>query len=529
MARKKRTTRPTDKRNDYQSDDRSKSKERGYIPKKYNDAAWYTKNQQLSRDAGNFAFTWPTGAPLNLRYVPIGQEVIGNHYIDGYDTTKYRLPGVMKIGFSPIVGSKNDATTPVNVAANNVYAFVRHANSGHANYDAPDLMLYLLAMDYVYMFYSFMVRVYGSMLYYSKLNRHLPYALEYAYGVDYNDIQKHLSDLRFYINQCAVKISALNVPNTFDYYKRHFWMCAHVYRDQDSPKSQFYAFVPTTLGVFEEYEGKGHLKHHSIYGPSPDHLWTFDDLVNIMDEMLNPILASEDMNIMSGDILKAYGDGNLFKINPIAETYSIEPVYDEETLEEIHNCTMWESILSTSSELVTQDVNTGALYQTSTVRQFGRALEQYTIIDMASPSPTPDRVLTATRLASILTHANFAGGSYPFPAQGYLETVGTEVVSNCSIITIDDNGVPKRYPISKSVVLDAGNYNDLFAVGVISKFNWHPRVNVKWWTGSGTAESPADVKELMFYEMDNYAIMDTHDLDKTHETCLLSMFNVPQR
>ena len=109
---------------------------------KDNDWRWYAQNEQLLKDTASFSYNYPLGSLVQR--TATGKEPV--------DTTA--IPGIMAVHVSPAFGGSDSRTSPINVAMRNIYSFVRHANSGHTNYDAPDLAIYLMAMDSCYSFLS---------------------------------------------------------------------------------------------------------------------------------------------------------------------------------------------------------------------------------------------------------------------------------------------------------------------------------------------------------------------------------------
>ena len=303
---------------------------------KPNDWRWYAQNEQLLKDSSSFPYSWPLGNKLNLG-------------VNAPEVNKGSLPGVMAIWTAPTFGWSDNPNSPVNVAARNIYSFVRHANSGHANYDAPDLMLYMCAMDSIYSYLSFLKRVYGVISTYSYTNRYYPKAVITAMTVDYDDIQRNLADFRGFINSFAVKVGSMCIPASMSYMAKHMWMYSGLYYDSDQDKAQTYLFVPNNLYRYAlDTDGAGMLESFSLAeyyttrGTSdhdPSYI-NFEGLRKIADDMLNPILRSEDMNIMSGDILKAFGAANIYKVEGIGETYTVLPSYEPEVLDQIQNMSL---------------------------------------------------------------------------------------------------------------------------------------------------------------------------------------------
>jgi hypothetical protein len=100
-----------------------------------------------------------------------------------------------------------------------------------------------------------------------------------------------------------------------------------------------YMFVPA---AFPQYYGI-HENQATIALIEPlrdDTKRTLTDLIRIGDSLLNAVLTDQDFNTMSGDMLRTYGESNLFRLAPIVEDYVLSPVYSEEVLSQIHNATV---------------------------------------------------------------------------------------------------------------------------------------------------------------------------------------------
>lgn len=304
---------------------------------KPNDWRWYAQNEQMLRDTASFPYTWPLGHRLNL----------GSY---ATEVNKGSIPGIMVIDTSPSFGWSDNENSPINIAARNVYSYVRHANSGHANYDSPDLMLYLVAMDSAYAYLAWLKRVYGVVMTYSYTNRYYAKAMIQSMGVDYDNIQMNLADFRAYINTYAVKIGSLVVPASMSYTAKHIWMYSGYYLDSDQDKAQTYFFNPRGFFTFAlDSDGAGSLVYTALTKYTPNasavtvqdsELLTLQELKTYGDGIINPILAEEDFAIMGGDILKAFGPSNVYMVSQIDESYVVYPSYDGEVLDQIQNLTL---------------------------------------------------------------------------------------------------------------------------------------------------------------------------------------------
>ena len=342
---------------------------------KDNDPAWYSLNPQLLKDAASFPYAWPLGLRLN-----VGEF--------GANVNAGSLPGIFAMHWVPTIGYSNDGTSPINVASVNIYTKVRHDNSGHANYDHADYMMYLMAMDSVYAFHSWMRRAYGTALTYSNVNRYFPRAAVAAMGVNFDDIQRNLADFRQYINMYAVKASALAIPKDMSIMTKHYWMSEGMYFDSQQDKPQTYMFNPLGFYKFtipETGDPIGSLEFAPLFGtitaaesselvgtPKPstwrpnaqgnayalNGLLTLADIVAYGDALLAPIIADEDFGIMSGDTLKSFGVGGCYTLPMTEEAYAVAPSYSEEVLDQIQNATLIGMPVSTSLN-ITQDARVG--------------------------------------------------------------------------------------------------------------------------------------------------------------------------
>lgn len=506
---------------------------------KDNDASWYLVNGQLAKDVASFSFNNATGD----RMVFAPNELYGS----GLPNSYYRMPGIATLLTGPTIGVSVDATSPINVASRNIYSFVRHANSGHSNYDPNDLMTYLMAMDSIQTYWSYLVRIYGVTQTFQQRNRYIGDALLKAMGVQASSIRSNLAEFRSYINQFAIQASVLAVPNTMSYYLRHAWMYQNVYCDEDNPKAQLFMYVPAYLYKYDIMDnGAGGLKAKMLAVTTTSlgaidngiKLNTFSDLVTYGDELLNAALTQEDVGIMSGDILKAYGSDKIYRFNQIDESYAIAPVFSEEVLAQFHNSTF------SGRRIAYLDVSGGGtgVYKLDAERAlsvlqnnevgkgwlefepaFVNAAElNYTqLLDLWVPDPTPELCLVASRNKMVATPSGVGvvdingqpiTAYTAYPAQ----TIGSEILIDITISVYDDAaGDTVTYDVFPR---NNTSYNT-GVVGFTTKFNQFPLLR-------GTPNKDSAVT-FPVGEVSNYALLNYVDIAPMHKTALLSMFGVP--
>lgn len=493
-----------------------------------NDPSWYASNSALLRDSASFSFNNPLGNRITLSGTPSSVSI----------SKTFAIPGVYAIYCGPSIGRSLDNSSPVNIAARNIYSFVRHANSGHSNYDAPDLMLYLLAMDQLYSGLAFMSRAYGVMSQYSQANRYLPKALMYAMSLDYDDFMSNLADFRYYINASSVKVGSMCVPKSMSYFARHMWMYSNIYKDSAAWKSGLYLYTPKFFWKYAPVASSqgGSLTPVSVEGSATNKLMTFAELKTMFDGMMNAIVLDEDSNIMSGDILKAFTADGVFKVGPIAEDYTVEPVHNIEVLGQINNATLIGSPVANRygvTQSMTGDTAGALIFDpeftsdTTTTTQYGMP----TLFNCFSNTPTPEEVMVNSRLTVPL----YGRGSAAYG----VAASGSDLAFYARIFTFVSNSSnrwdvvtpPYASQIQKYLMIDSSSVDlESFAniTGQQECFDWHPQVIPIQYTANDSGGIKAATVLWPQIDVDNYTIMSELDLTKMHETALLSQFAVPQ-
>jgi len=539
----------------YKNKDRKPSKNRGKDWKqdkmisKANDWRWYATNPQSVVDTASFAYGYPLGSKVDLGPY--------NPFIDGYS-----IPGIMRISTVPAFGWADSPNSAVNIAAANIYSYVRHANSGHSNYDAPDLMLYLLAMDSVYSVIEWAKRIYGLAMTWNNQNKYFPRYMIESMNVDFDSIQTNLNDYRAYINMACVRAGSLCVPANMSYFAKHKWMYQGIYVDDNLTKAQVYYFNPE---VFTKFTLDSNDIGQIVYPESflISHRATklkYTDIISLIDEMLAPIISDEDFNIMSGDILKAYGSDSVVKLEPISEGYIVMPSHDPLVLNIIRNTTLCGPWTLTGTVVgLSQDMtlptspylksNYRVVYEVShdadDVPYGLNALMSNRMVSFDHDKVSPEEALECTRFTNIAT------SYYYNPSTGALipdfKTVGSEFATQADVFYMDYTGatpIMRSHAYSVMTPLLSKNtaaltntvpkkqIEDLLQlVHDLSVFNLHPEVSYNLQNMRASVGYLADVAvgNMGFQcEMDNYTILDSEDLIQMSEIALIAEFSVTQ-
>lgn len=513
-----------------------------YDAKGQNDPAWYATDAALLRDSASIPFSWATGTPIDFN-----NATLNNLPSKG----RFTVPGICTIETAPSAGYADGPTSPVNVAANSIYSFIRSANSGSKNYDAPDLMIYLLAMSQAYAYINWMQRVYGVATLYSMRNRYLPQALLEADNVDFHDIQANLANFRYAINLFINKIASLAVPNNITFFNQQAFMYSNIYVEGESVKDQLYMYVPHGFWRFKlNPDGSGALEMIRVYSHAAK--WKVSDFISYGQLMIDTIIADEDFNIMGGDILKAYGQ-NIIKLATLPEYYPITPVYNHTVLEQMKNSSpIWcdnfnlehfESSLGVFQEtnahaylvhrpsvrVTTSDTN----YKNTASRFTLATLGENRVLTTSEINPGPEVVIESTRLMTVGT--DYTKGSTTEDALIYLKCGNViPVVSKLWMYVPKSDGSIElqKFDVyyADQVILDEMSVDDnarKFAQLAIEQcFKFHPVHHTIVYKHGTSAPAVSASTAYLDTDIDNYAVLTAQDVEKLHETALLNMLHV---
>lgn len=497
-----------------------------------NDAAWYGSNAFLVNDSASLAWSTPIGSPTTSL-----AEGVNYNYAIGQ-------PGIMTLDIIPVLGYSEDNTSAVNIAARNVYSFVRHVNSGHANYDAPDLMLYMMALDSAYSFLCWMTRTYGYLMLYSMYNRYLPDALLAANHVDAADLRGHIVDLRAFINMYTVKLGSLVLPASMPVTARHCWMYSGFYADSPNMKAQLYQYAPKGFYRYDELNGAGKLVFEPLVPngtTGADKLLKFSDITAYATKLLNSIVTSEDCAIMSGDILKAFGPEGIIKLPYLEETYVILPTYSVEVLSQIQNATVLGGTFEAKDFEITQIVSTdprtgGAIVQKPRFQpSLGNVTHTKPLYDnfkgprymyQFGEQDDPSQNMVSSRLMVFGT-PDFKGDK----AYVNLTTVGTEIVTSARITTLNTDGSIYIHP-GASMLSYADSAQGFIALTIyacmVAKFSFHPSIAFySAYYFKDDVQKEATTLLGIMDDVSNYTTVTEDVIKRMHDTALLSLYNVP--
>lgn len=308
-----------------------------------NNVSWYTPNATLLKNVANIPFGRITGMPFISTSLGDAGNPNSNEFV--------AVPGVMSLQIIPTFGPSGStlSVNALNLSAQSLFSYVRHANSGAANYESNDLMLYVLSVSNLIAYYAYLVRLYGVTSNYAVMNKYTPQALVTSMGVNFQDVQTNYPNLRAFINLLAYRLQTLVIPKGISLVDRQAFLYENVYTDADNAKAQYYLLNP--VGFYRYYEGSsttngGYLQFSPLMKSNPTvtaaNLLTVQELIAYGNDLLDPIVGSTDFNeIIAGDILKAFGS-NVYSVPSIGEDYQVTPQYNKEILSQIENAVVYD-------------------------------------------------------------------------------------------------------------------------------------------------------------------------------------------
>lgn len=463
-----------------------------------NDPSWYAQDQQLLKDVASLSFAQMAGN--NLNFPPIVGWT--------QSTPINRIPGIMRIYLEPTLGAGATSVDAPSVAARNIYTFVRHANSGSANYESPDLYMMILAHASAQSLLEELKRVYGILRLYSTRNRYYGRVLVSSMGYNYDSLIKNMPAFRAFINITADKLDSIKIPSSMPIVERWKWVSSNIYGDSDSTKAQIYFTQFRSYLKFSGYTSDNGtelipMPYMSLDNGPRDMLGTgktLDEIITYVDDLIDPLFYEEDVGIMSGDIMKAFGDA-VCSVSGIDENHTVLPVYNTEVLNQIHNIKFM--LVDAQDEIyhtITQE--DGAVIKeliTAPFNNKSRLVAAPFVYDSYDESPDPASVMVGTRLIPVVEESIES-------EQMRVTACGSEIATCAVVYNFTDtllNAIPIFYAM-----------DSLTAVGTCSAFDWHPRVLV------------VDYDKLAINawlgDLENYTIIENSSLTNMHKVAILS-------
>lgn len=377
-----------------------------------NDISWYSRNPNLLVAAGSFPYPNRPGMSLDLGNIKMNTGSVVK--------ASYSIPGAMVLHWMPSIGVSSDATDPASVLGKEMYARVRQVYSGSIDADAPDFVMYVMALDSLFSYIAWLKRVYRCINAWSPDNYFTPDGVLSAFGftpAEITNLRVGKTELWQSINDLVLQSHKFTVPASMDVFNRHYWMSDNIYTDAQSMNSQFYIFnlhalyhyKPLAMPSGDEAAGLEMITMPTS-GTRSQPL-TPKDLYAFGAKLIQDLVAWDDAYMINGYLRRAFEGDAQFVVGEIEATAILTPVYEPEVLMQIENSRAvprGDLISDFSGFNVTQNVLTNAVLSsptyTVTISQDGTGTfkkEMYNlnpILSIRSDSPTVADSVVASRL-----------------------------------------------------------------------------------------------------------------------------------
>lgn len=385
-----------------------------YRPKAINDMSWYDHHPELTQAVAKLPYPYRPGMSIK----GVNAQVISQANKAAVPTSNEGLiiPGILTLNFLPSVGVSNKSTDPASIAAREIYAKVRAKFSGTLVADAPDFLIYSMALDSIYAYIAMLKRLYYSINSYTGQNFNLPEMLVRAMGfttAQFQELRRRKVELGAIIDTLSLDANKYTLPGVMDVFKRHYWLNSNVYTDAPTAAAQLYLFHQLGYYKFQlDGESAGMLSMIE-FKPHGDDVLEY--LLTFGTNMLNALNDSEDAYTINGYLQRAYEGEAVFKSELVNPNQVLQPVYVPEVLTQIENaqCCMPDFFAQTISNTkptysfdITQNVSTNAIIHNPKVSHNGTGVNvapimgDVSLLNIRKDNPDVEDNIIATRLHS---------------------------------------------------------------------------------------------------------------------------------
>lgn len=532
-------------------------------PTTNNDPAWYARDPALLRDAANLFFSFAFGKYYYIngsgKHMPSHNEYVG----------RVSVPGLCPLRLKPTLGFSDKATSPLNVSAASIYAYVRHLNSGRKNYDPADLFIYLCAIANIYSAIVWAERLYAFAFSYSNSNRYIGDSLLRSEGVDPVNFRLNLANFRMKLNEYINKISVFAVPSDITYFNKLAFMYHNVFLEngEGNIRDQIYYYVPDGFYKFAlDADNLGCLDYkHWGYSATSTTLANWTDVIALLEDLIAGMFLDEDASLMSGDMFKVYGD-HIIRLTSMDESVTLPIVYDPMILWQIKNS----SFVNVMRRSISEAEAASASDRTNTTHS------HYTLGNGRTQDGIPGCVfqsndgylMSVERLVDGATSGNYAGNRHmeyklainkiissdlpdpdvgvimessrliPGPHDAPSTYTGTETNKDlgwveCGSFIMVDGWIGQMQTGNTAIFTGFSNVAQYtlsggvkttiaYTVADIFMFKYAPMLYAVRYASSGEVDDYYPISDIA-----NYCILDAASVTKLHEAALLSLLYVP--
>lgn len=478
--------------------------ERGKEVPVNNNPSWYFKDAILADQVSSISFNQFLGAQQD------------------FDPAEYYniIPSAMRILFNPSAGYSmmSQAFSGINQAGLKQYTTLSANNAKTSQYAPQDITTLELALGQIIAVSEVGRRALGLAFTYNKRNWTYPSGIIEVAGFDSADLFNNLAKYRLAFNTLVNTINRIAFPADIAYFAKCQYMYSHIFLDSESPMAQSYVYLPQTSWVVDEttYDGGTILKTIDLW--SANSKMTFQTYLTKLTTMINGVLESLTFNYIYADVLRLYGESQMYTVPFIEEGYLVMPEYDPLALLQINNANWCGSPNGTQFSAETGETPSNDVYP-DVVRNRLLYMPQFTaangfgydkIINFPHSMGNPDvtQRIECTRFAMSVT----------YPGGRCVSTMGDHYVTTISVwrggTFIFELG--PQYADSTALTVDqAAGLEQILSLLV--KFEWGPR---KYYCDPNNHRVHSMVGDI-----DYYTTIDYDYLRRVNDLAMVSLFD----
>lgn len=490
--------------------------------KKYvdNTISWFTNNPLLLEPVSKVAFPYKPGMDVPS----IAKDT--NHNVN--------FGAIQVMNYSLSTGFSDSATSPVSLAAKEIYGKVRAAFSSTIA-DPTDFVIYLMAWDSVFNQIEEMKRVISVLNGFNGSNYMLPDGVLKAMGIDGDVYRQNKPQFTAYINTLIAMTRKVFVPDILPIIQRHMWIGRSIYLDSVTMQSQLMIFN-------NEYHYKFTLNAEDHYGeltPVKADKSTPETWFKHVQGMIEALFAESDTYTISGYLQRAYDNARPIFMESITGFEMLNPEYNSDINAQIYNSAPIPGNLDSTSLIISQDPLSNTIIHkpkcTAKAYTFKNAEASFSVseaidltrsyLNLSNNSPTPLDVVNATRLHAVLTP--ISGDDYyiqagseiittivMFKASGSLDTKGNIVYNTYTFRVFNAGGDTQTADIDPTYFLNSITMN--------SYLGYLP---LRYFFNYDSSASPKTADFVVVGNIGNLTIVDNSLMAELHRVCTLSLFN----
>lgn len=498
-----------------------------------NSIEWFSRYPNLLLAAGSIPYPYKPGMRLPIGSIkPVAE-------LEGTREVSVPIPGIITFDWMPTVGYSDSQTSPISIVGKEVYAKVREKFSGAIDADAPDFVMYLMALDSIFSYIAKLKTIYRTLNAYSPENYFTPTGLLLGMGVNQAAIQNlRANKMEFFqrINELVLMTRKFKCPRILDVFNRHVWLNDHVYTDAPTIKSQFYVFTQYAFYRYSTVKVPGSDPEVGAGGLIPVNVYPISEtdtvqyLYDFGRRLIDALAGSDDGYLISGYLMRAYEGVPDFTIDELLLGEELVPKYNEEVLSEIENLHTVAGGYTEIRNSVSQDPNTNivvcrptAVYPATSDTYKFRLDGILPRFNSRNDNPTVAESTIASRMMTYIKPFNFIDTA---TAEATIACC-TEIVVGINIVYFkkrkgDEQIVFKTIPseVSLDLFTDATQEEceTLTQLMQLSQWDWSPMVYVNI-TGQGA------VQDVLVGDIHNVTVTSMDTLDNLNRVCLYSLFN----